>query len=70
MQAVAEFGKGGAISNLSELSKQIVGKRHARHRRSGFQAAMKRIRDIPYLNHSFHAASILAWWAHVNARVA
>src|SRR5580658_3036504 len=49
VQAIAELGQRGTLSDLSQLREQIVRKRHARGRGPGLEAAVKDVRDISNL---------------------
>jgi hypothetical protein len=66
MQTLPKLGQRRTLRDLSQLTKQIIGERRARHRGSGFQAAMESIRDIANLYHPCHARNVLACAAHVN----
>ena len=67
VQTLTKLGQRRTLRDLSELTEQIVGERHARHRGPAFQAAMKSIRDIANLDHFCHAMNVVACDAHVNA---
>src|SRR5579862_7014090 len=60
-----DFTQTRAVEGMSQLAEQVVREGHTFQRRTRFEFAMQIRRNIPNLNHHWHAMSILACGTHL-----
>lgn len=65
-QTPTQIAECGPLRNPLDFLEEIIGKGKPFHRGSGFQFAMKLVRDIAKLNHLSHVHNISTCGVHVN----
>jgi len=58
LQTGSQFIKCRSLGHTAYLAEQVIGERHARQRRTRFEATMQRIRHIANLDHRGHAQNV------------